>query len=71
MNNVLITEDAMDLSVPDTDNSFNEFNSNCLALTIRKEYRFTVFSNAINTIKRVSLKIFFNISMLNFLGLIF
>lgn len=49
----------------------NEFSSNCLALTIRKDYRLTVFFNVINTIKRVSFKVALNIGMLNFLNIIF
>jgi len=49
----------------------NEFASNCLALTIRKDYRLTVFFNIINTIKRVSFKVAFNVGMLNFLNIIF
>lgn len=60
MNNNLITKD-----------SNNEFNTNCLALTIRKDYRLTILSNAINTVKRVSFKVLFNIGMLNFLNIIF
>ena len=60
MNNNLITED-----------SNNEFNTNCLALTIRKDYRLTILSNAINTAKRISFKVLVNIGMLNFLNIIF
>lgn len=49
----------------------NEFVSNCLALTIRKDYRLTILLNIINTIKRVSFKIAFNVGMLNFFNIIF
>ena len=49
----------------------NEFSTNCLALTIRKDYRFTVVSNIANTAKRISLKVLANIGMLNFLTMIF
>lgn len=49
----------------------NEFSSNCLALTIRKDYRLTVLLNIINTIKRVSFKVALNVGMLNFLNIIF
>ena len=49
----------------------NQFVSNCLALTIRKDYRLTVFFNIINTIKRVSLKVALNVGMLNFFKIIF
>lgn len=52
------------------DETNNEFNTNCLALTIRKDYRLTVFSNTINTIKRVSFKILMNYGLLNFLSMI-
>lgn len=54
-----------------TDESNNEFNTNCLALTIRKDYRSTILSNAVDTVKRVSFKVLVNIGMLNFLGIIF
>lgn len=54
-----------------TDETNNEFNTNCLALTIRKDYRSTVLSNTVNTVKRVSLKVLVNIGLLNFLGIIF
>lgn len=47
----------------------NEFNTNCLALTIRKDYRLTVFSNAVNTLKRVSFKVLMNVGLLNFLSM--
>ena len=49
----------------------NEFVSNCLALTIRKDYRLTILLNIINTIKRVSFKIAFNVGILNFFYIIF
>jgi len=52
-----------------TEETNNEFNTNCLALTIRKDYRFTVFSNTVNTIKRVSFKVLMNFGLLNFLNL--
>lgn len=53
-----------------TDETNNEFNTNCLALTIRKDYRSTILSNTVNTVKRVSLKVLVNIGLLNFLGII-
>ena len=49
---------------------FNEFNVNCLALTIRKDYRSTIFSNTVNTFKRVSFKVLINIGILNFLRIL-
>ena len=57
------------------DNSFtkennNEFNTNCLALTIRQDYRLTVVSNTASSIKRVLFKIFMNYGLLNFLSMI-
>lgn len=60
MNNNLITNETN-----------NEFNTNCLALTIRKDYRLTVTQNALNTVKRVSFKVLVNFGMLNFLNIIF
>lgn len=60
MNNNLITDDTN-----------NEFNTNCLALTIREDYKFTIFSNVVNTSKRVFLKVLANIGILNFLTIIF
>lgn len=51
--------------------SNNEFKTNCLALTIRQDYRSTIFLNSVNTVKRLSLKVLLNIGMLNFLGIIF
>lgn len=53
-----------------TDETNNEFNTNCLALTIRKDYRSTILSNTVNTVKRVSFKVLVNIGLLNFLGII-
>ena len=52
-----------------TEENNNEFNTNCLALTIRKDYRLTIFSNSVNTIKRVSFKVLMNFGLLNFLNL--
>ena len=60
MNNNLITNETN-----------NEFNTNCLALTIRKDYRLTIIENTFNTVKRVSLKVLVNLGMLNFLSMIF
>lgn len=60
MNNNLITNETN-----------NEFNTNCLALTIRKDYRLTVTRNVLNAVKRVSLKVLVNFGMLNFLSIIF
>lgn len=60
MNNKLITNETN-----------NEFNTNCLALTIRKDYRATITQNMLNTIKRISFKVILNIGMLNFLNMIF
>lgn len=60
MNNNLITEE-----------NNNEFNTNCLSLTIRKDYRLTILSNTARSIKRVSFKVLINIAMLNFLSIIF
>ena len=54
-----------------TEENNNEFNTNCLALTIRKDYRFTIFSNIVNTAKRVSFKVLANFGILNFLNIIF
>ena len=54
-----------------TDENNNEFNTNCVALTIRKDYRFTIISNAVNAAKRVSFKVLSNIGILNFLTMIF
>lgn len=54
-----------------TNETNNEFNTNCLALTIRKDYRLTITQNALNTVKRISIKVLFNIGMLNFLNMIF
>lgn len=54
-----------------TDETNNEFSTNCLSLTIRKDYRLTILSNTVDTVKRVSFKILVNIGMLNFLGMIF
>lgn len=48
----------------------NEFNTTCLALTIRKDYRLTVLSNTIGTIKRLSFKVLMNYGLLNFLSMI-
>jgi len=53
------------------DENNNEFNINCLSLTIRKDYRLTIFSNVVNTIKRFSFKVLVNVGMLNFLSTIF
>jgi len=54
-----------------TDENNNEFNTNCLALTIRRNYRLTILANAVNAVKRVSLKVLVNFGMLNFLNIIF
>ena len=43
--------------------------SNCLALTIRKEYRLTIATNIIYSAKRMSWKISFSILLLNFLNM--
>ena len=48
----------------------NEFNTTCLALTIRKDYRLTVLSNTIGTIKRLSFMVLMNYGLLNFLSMI-
>lgn len=48
----------------------NEFTTNCLSLTVRKDYRLTVFSNTISTFKRMFFKVFFNYGLLNFLSMI-
>lgn len=55
----------------ETNETNNEFNTNCLALTIRKEYRLTVASHIASTAKRITLKLLFNIGLLNFLSMIF
>lgn len=60
MNNNLITNE-----------NNNEFNTNCLALTIRRDYRSTVIFNTLNAVKRLSLKILVNFGMLNFLSIMF
>ena len=48
-----------------------QFTTNCLALTIRKDYRLTIVSHIANTVKRVSFKLLFNVGVLNFLAMIF
>lgn len=55
----------------ETNETNNQFSTNCLALTIRKDYRSTVASHIANTVKRVSFKLLFNIGLLNFLTIIF
>ena len=47
-----------------------EYAKNCLALTVRKDYRITIARNVIHTAKRVSLKISLSILLLNFLNII-
>lgn len=54
-----------------TNENNNEFNTNCLALTIRKDYRLTVALNALTTAKRVLFKVLVNFGMLNFLSIMF
>ena len=54
-----------------TNETHNEFNTNCLALAIRKDYRLTIVQNALHTVKRVSFKVLVNFGMLNFLNIIF
>ena len=54
-----------------SDENNNEFSTNCVALTIRKDYRFTIISNVVNAAKRVSFKVLANIGILNFLTMIF
>ena len=80
MNNNLITNEIASKIIDETNTritsviineSNNEFNTNCLALTIRKDYRFTIFSNVVNTVKHVSLKVLANLGMLNFLTMLF
>lgn len=55
----------------DTDVKSNQdtTSSNCLALTIRKEYRLTIATNIVNSVKRMSWKISFAILLLNFLNM--
>ena len=53
-----------------TDETNNEFNTNCLALTIRKDYRLTIASNVFDTFTRGFFKDLFNIGMLNVLSLL-
>lgn len=43
--------------------------SNCLALTVRKEYRLTVATNIVHSIKRMSWKVSLSIFLLNFLNM--
>lgn len=45
--------------------------SNCLALTVRKDYRLTIATNAIHLVKRMSWKISFSILLLNFFNMLF
>lgn len=55
----------------ETNETNEQFSTNCLALTIRKDYRLTVASHIANTVKRVSFKLLFNVGLLNFLTMIF
>lgn len=55
----------------ETNETNEQFSTNCLALTIRKDYRLTVASHIANTVKRVSFKLLFNVGLLNFLTIIF
>ena len=55
----------------ETNETNEQFSTNCLALTIRKDYRLTVASHIANTVKRVSFKLLFNVGLLNFLTKIF
>ena len=55
----------------ETNETNEQFSTNCLALTIRKDYRLTVASHIANTFKRVSFKLLFNVGLLNFLTMIF
>lgn len=54
-----------------TDEIHELFSTNCLALTIRKDYRSTVVSHIVSTAKRVSFKLLFNVGLLNLLAIIF
>ena len=47
-----------------------QFTTNCLALTIRKDYKLTIASHIASTFKRVSLKLMFNVGLLNILSMI-
>lgn len=53
-----------------SDENNNEFSTNCLSLTIRKDYRFTIFSNIVTAAKRVSFKVLANVGILHFLNII-
>jgi len=53
------------------DETNNEFNTNCLALTLRKDYRSTIISNFFFATQRISLKVLVNVGILNFLTIIF
>ena len=55
----------------ETNETNEQFSTNCLALTIRKDYRLTVASHIANTVKRISFKLLFNVGLLNFLTIIF
>ncbi len=53
-----------------TNETNNQFTTNCLALTIRKDYRLTIVSNIIRTSKRISFKILLSILGLNIFNII-
>ena len=55
----------------ETNETNEQFSTNCLALTIRKDYRSTVVSHIVSTAKRVSFKLLFNVGLLNLLAVIF
>ena len=61
--------DIVDNNIYDDSNNITD-KSNCLALTIKKDYNFTIIKNAFSTTGRVSLKVFISSIILNFLGMI-
>lgn len=50
-------------------NETNLYSTNCLALTVRKEYRLTIAQNVVKKTKRLSLKIALSMFTLNFLNM--
>jgi len=47
---------------------FQEENTNCLALTVRKDYKITVFKNMVGKGAKVSWKIALSLLVMNFLN---
>ena len=47
-----------------------QFNNNCLALTIRNDYKLTIASNIVKKSRDLSFKVAFSFALLNFFSII-